>query len=66
MFIKPKIAVVAICKNESKHVLRRLNSISSADYICVLDTGSTDDTIQLFYQWQQNNPDLSSKLILST
>lgn len=65
MSTKPKIAVVAICKNESKHVLRRLDSISSADYICVLDTGSTDNTIQLFHQWQQNNPDLSSKLILS-
>lgn len=50
MSIKPKIAVVAICKNESKHVLRRLDSVSDADYICVLDTGSTDNTIQLFYQ----------------
>lgn len=39
-----KICVYAICKNESKYVRTWIESMSEADYICVLDTGSTDDT----------------------
>lgn len=39
-----KICVYAIAKNESKFIERWYNSIKDADYICVLDTGSTDDT----------------------
>ena len=41
-----KICVYAICKNESQFVEKWLNSMSEADYIVVLDTGSTDDTFQ--------------------
>jgi len=40
-----KIAVYAICKNESKFVERWLRSMAEADEIVVLDTGSTDDTV---------------------
>ena len=40
-----KICVYAICKNESKFLDRWLDSVlNEADYICILDTGSTDDT----------------------
>ena len=39
-----KICVYAICKNESQFVERWLDSMQEADYIVVLDTGSTDDT----------------------
>jgi len=39
-----KIAVYAICKNEEKFLKRWIASMSEADYICVLDTGSTDAT----------------------
>ena len=42
----PKICVYTICKNESKFVEKWLDSMQEADYICVLDTGSTDDTYQ--------------------
>ena len=42
-----KICVYAICKNEEKFVKRCLDSMSEADYICVLDTGSTDKTVEL-------------------
>ena len=42
---KYKICVYAICKNEEKFVDRWYQSIKEADYICVLDTGSTDNTI---------------------
>lgn len=41
-----KICVYAICKNESKFVDRWCNSMSEADCIVVLDTGSTDDTVE--------------------
>jgi glycosyltransferase involved in cell wall biosynthesis len=41
-----KICVYAICKNESKFVERWYNSMKEADCIVVLDTGSTDDTVE--------------------
>lgn len=42
-----KICVYAICKNEERFVVSWLKSMEEADYICVLDTGSTDNTIEL-------------------
>lgn len=39
-----KICIYAICKNEIKYVDKWLDSMSEADYIVVLDTGSTDGT----------------------
>ncbi len=44
---KYKVCVYAICKNEEKFVKRWYESIKDADYICVLDTGSTDNTVKL-------------------
>lgn len=43
---KNKICIYAICKNESQFVEQWLDSMSEADYIVVLDTGSTDDTFE--------------------
>ena len=40
-----KICVYAITKNESKFVKRWVESMKEADDIYVLDTGSTDDTV---------------------
>ena len=42
-----KICVYAICKNESKFISQWLDNMSEADYIVVLDTGSTDGTFEL-------------------
>ena len=39
-----KICVYAIAKNEIKFIDRWYNSVKEADYVCVLDTGSTDGT----------------------
>ena len=39
------VCVYAICKNESQFVDRWMDSMSEADEIIVLDTGSTDDTV---------------------
>lgn len=41
-----KVVVYAICKNEEKFVDRWVNSMSEADEIYVLDTGSTDKTVE--------------------
>ncbi len=41
-----KICVYAISKNESKFVDRWVESMSEADDIYVLDTGSIDDTVE--------------------
>lgn len=43
---KFRVAVYAICKNESAFVSRWVKSMSEADGIYVLDTGSTDDTVE--------------------
>ena len=43
---KYKIAVYAICKNESKFVDRWYESVKDADEIVVVDTGSVDNTVQ--------------------
>ena len=41
-----KICVYAICKNEIEFVDKWLDNVSEADYIVVLDTGSTDGTYE--------------------
>ncbi len=43
---KLKVYAYAICKNESKYVEDYVKSMSEADGIYVLDTGSTDDTVK--------------------
>lgn len=42
-----KVYVYAICKNEEKHIKRWYNSMKEADAIYCLDTGSTDNSVQL-------------------
>jgi len=41
-----KICVYAICKNEIQFVDKWLDNMAEADYIVVLDTGSTDGTFE--------------------
>lgn len=42
-----KITVYAISKNEEKFAARWVASMAEADHICVLDTGSTDGTVEI-------------------
>ncbi len=44
---KLKVCVYAICKNEEKFVNRWMDSMSEADKVFVLDTGSTDRSVLL-------------------
>ena len=43
--MKYKVCVYAICKNEENFVDRWYDSMKEADEIYVLDTGSSDDTV---------------------
>lgn len=45
--MRHKICVYAIAKNEEKFARRWADSMSEADEIIVLDTGSTDDTVKI-------------------
>ena len=42
-----RIYVYAICKNEEKNAAQWMQSMSEADGVYVLDTGSTDRTVEL-------------------
>lgn len=44
---KYKVYVYAICKNEEKFVERWMESVREADDVIVLDTGSTDHSVQM-------------------
>lgn len=51
---KYKVCVYAICKNEEKFVKRWYDSMKEADSIYVLDTGSTDNTVNLLKKLKVN------------
>lgn len=42
-----KICIYAICKNEAKFIPKWLDNVQEADYIVVLDTGSTDGSYEM-------------------
>ena len=51
-----KIGLCMIVKNESKVIERCLNSVKPLiDYVCITDTGSTDETINVINNWLSNN-----------
>ena len=58
-----KIGLCMIVKNESKIIERCLNSVKPLiDYVCIVDTGSTDDTIDVINNWMKSN-DIEGKVI---
>lgn len=55
-----RLVVSAICKNEEKHVERFLKAVENeVDHLYILDTGSTDNTVELF----SNHPKVTIKQI---
>lgn len=44
-FVRKKTCVYAICKNEEQFVDRWMDSVSEADSVYILDTGSSDNTV---------------------
>ena len=51
-----KVAVYAIAKNELVHLSDWYKNVETADYICVLDTGSTDGTFKVLQELQKEHP----------
>lgn len=50
------IGLCMIVKNEEKVIVRCLNSVKNLiDYVCIQDTGSTDNTVQIIYNWLKEN-----------
>lgn len=54
-----KVAVYAIAKNEQANVLEWLNQFKEADYIVVVDTGSTDNTLMMLEANKTDFPQLT-------
>lgn len=52
-----KVAVYAICRNEARFLNNWISNVSDADYVCVLDTGSTDGTYKELQKLQKQNPE---------
>lgn len=55
---KITLTVYGICKNEKQNVEKYLKSFARADYVCLLDTGSTDGTWELLTEMRKTYPNL--------
>jgi tetratricopeptide (TPR) repeat protein len=50
------VILATMIKNESRNICRMLNSAKGvATHYCVVDTGSTDDTVMVVKQWFRDN-----------
>lgn len=56
-----KVAIYSIAKNEEKFVKRWAESCSEADYILLVDTGSTDNTVKIAKEIGVNVAEVSVK-----
>ena len=52
-----KLACYTICKNELQFVDKWMENMLEADYVAVLDTGSTDGCYERLLEWQAKYPD---------
>lgn len=52
------LSVYTICKNEKHNINKWFKSFGEADYICILDTGSTDGTWELLQEKKKEYPNL--------
>lgn len=50
-----KVCVYAICKNESKNIEKWIESVKDADLIYIVDTGSTDNSVDIIKNIMQNS-----------
>lgn len=53
-----KLAVYGICKDEIDNVKKYVECFSKADYLCILDTGSTDGTWEYLQEAKKTYPNL--------
>ena len=48
---KNNISVYIICMNEEKHIKRALEAVKEFDEIIIVDSGSTDNTLEIAKQY---------------
>lgn len=60
---KNKVAVYAICKNEGQFVKKWMESMSEADFIVVVDTGSTDNTYKILKQYESDKVTIAQTVV---
>lgn len=61
----PTLCLNMIVKNESKNILRVLNSVLPIiDSYCICDTGSTDDTIKMINNFFKDKPHIKGKIVV--
>ena len=58
---KVTLTVYAICKDEIKNVERYIKCFTEADYLCILDTGSTDGTWEYLQEATKQHSNLIVK-----
>ena len=58
---KVVVSVYGICKNEIQSVENYINSFGEADYLCILDTGSTDGTWEYLQEAASTHPNMIIK-----
>ena len=61
-----KVVVYAICKNEEAHIKRWYESMKEADEIYVLDTGSSDNSVNLLKSLGVNVKEKNMKFLTLT
>ena len=61
-----KLSVVIIAKNEAKNIGNALESVSWADDIVVVDSGSTDTTIEIAKRYTDRVDFLTGELLDGT
>ena len=52
------LSIYAICKNEYDNIKDWLNNFIEADYVCILDTGSTDGTWEYLQEYSKTHSNL--------
>lgn len=53
-----KLAIYGICKDEIANVEKYVECFNKADYLCILDTGSTDGTWEYLQEAKEKYPNL--------